>query len=193
MTTIKSLFTKHDQRTIPGLTKEQAMQAASWFWRSRNFGLNFTSPYSVHGEQFYSKLGLRQAIDVWAADEAQHVEVHVSFSAELTDMGAVAGVAGLIILWPVALVGGVVSYVEYENDAQRLMNEFWSYLNAFPKNPQAPPTPAPLPAWAAGQAPQQPSYQQAAPPPPPATKECPKCAGKNDLDSGYCKHCGAKL
>ena len=56
---IKNLFTKRDHRSISGITKEQAMQAASWFWRSRQFGVNFTSPYSVHGEQFFSKLGLR--------------------------------------------------------------------------------------------------------------------------------------
>lgn len=191
---IKSLFTKRDHRPVPGLTKEQAMQAASWFWRSRNFGVNFTSPYSLHGEQFYSKLGLRQSIDVWAADEGQNVGVDLSFSAELTDVGAVAGIAGLVILWPVALVGGAVSYVEYENDAQRKMAEFWSYVNAFPKNPQPPSGPAPLPPWAQGQAPVQPVAQPVAPPPPPAPmKECPKCAGKNDPDGVFCKHCGAKL
>jgi len=187
---IKSLFTKRDHRTIPGLTKEQAMQAAGWFWRSRSFGVNFTSPYSVHGEQFYSKLGLRQSIDVWAADEGKDVGVDVSFSAELTDVGAVAGIAGLVILWPVALVGGAVSYIEYENDAQRLMTEFWSYINAFPKNPQPPSAPAPLPAWAQGQ---QPLQAPVAPQTPPPTKECPKCAGKNDVDGKFCKFCGEKL
>ena len=187
---IKSLFTKRDHRIIPGLTKEQAMQAASWFWRSRNFGVNFTSPYSVHGEQFYSKLGLRQSIDVWAADEGQNVGVDLSFSAELTDVGAVAGVAGLIILWPVALVGGAVSYIEYENDAQRLMTEFWSYINAFPKNPQPPSGPALLPSWAQGQQPVPTPYPPQAPQP---IKECAKCSGKNELDSAFCKYCGAKL
>jgi len=187
---IKSLFTKRDHRAVPGLTKEQAMQAASWFWRSRNFGVNFTAPFSVHGEQFFSKLGLRQAIDVWAADEGQTVGVDVSFYAELTDVGAVAGVAGLIILWPVALVGGAVSYIEYENDAQRLMSEFWSYLNVFPKNPQPPSGPAPLPPWAQGQ---QPLQTPGAPPATASTKECAKCSGKNDLDSKFCKYCGEKL
>src|SRR5512136_2219337 len=172
---IKSLFTKHDHRAIQGVTKEQAMQAASWFWRSRNFGVNFTSPYSLHGEQFYSKLGLRRSIDVWAADEGENVGVDLSFSAELTDVGAVAGIAGLVILWPVALAGGAVSYIEYENDASRLMSEFWSYASAFPKNPQPPSGPAPSPAWAQGQQPVQPAY---APQPPQQLKECGKCAGK---------------
>jgi len=187
---IKSLFTKRDHRIIPGLTKEQAMQAAGWFWRSRNFGVNFTSPYSVHGEQFYSKLGLRQSIDVWAADEGKDVGIDVTFAAELTDVGAVAGVAGLVILWPVALVCGAVSYIDYENDAQRLMAEFWSYANAFPKNPQPPSAPAPPPAWAQGQQPVQPVAQ---PPPAPQIKECKFCTGKNDQDSKFCKYCGEML
>jgi len=187
---IKSLFTKHDHRAVQGITKEQAMQATSWFWRSRNFGVNFTSPFSVRGEQYYSKLGLKQSIDVWAADEGQGVGVDLSFSAELTDVGAVAGIAGLVILWPVALVGGAVSYIEYENDANRLMAEFWSYVSAFPKNPQPPSGPAPLPPWAQGQQPVQVANQ---PQPTPQMKECAKCAGKNDLDSKFCKFCGEKL
>jgi hypothetical protein len=32
---IKNLFTKRDHRSVLGITKEQTMKAASWFWRSR--------------------------------------------------------------------------------------------------------------------------------------------------------------
>jgi hypothetical protein len=39
---IKNLFTKHDHRNMPGITKEQVMQAAGWYWRSRQFGITYT-------------------------------------------------------------------------------------------------------------------------------------------------------
>src|SRR5512136_1664076 len=100
---IKNLFTKRDHRNFPGLTKEQAMQAASWFWRSRQFGVSFTAQYSVHGEQYFSKLGLRQSVDVFAVDEGTNVGIDLSFSAELTDTGGVAGIVGAVIWWPIAL------------------------------------------------------------------------------------------
>jgi hypothetical protein len=186
---IKNLFTKRDHRSLQGMTKEQAMQASSWFWRSRQFGINFTSPFSVHGEQFFSKLGLRQSVDVFATDEGSGVGVDLSFSAELTDVGGIAGIVGVVIWWPIAVAGGAVSYIEYENDAQRLMGEFWSYLQSFPANPQPPAGPAPLPTWAQG-APQPVGAPQGVSS---AAALCPKCGAALDSDSVYCKRCGTKL
>ena len=186
---IRNLFTKRDHRSIPGLTKEQAMQAANWFWRSRQFAVSFTSPYSVHGEQFYSKLGLRQSIDTFAADEGPNVAVELSFSAELTDAGGVVGLVAAVIWLPITVAAGAVSYIEYENDAQRLMAEFWNYVQNFPKNPQPPAGPAPMPTWAQGQQP--PGTVQ--PASAPRAKTCPKCGENADSDSAFCKYCGTKL
>jgi hypothetical protein len=174
---------------MAGLTKEQTMQAAGWFWRSRQFGVNFTSPYSLHGEQFFSKLGLRQSVDVYAVDEGSSVGVDLSFSAELTDAGGVVGIVGAVIWLPITVAVGAVSYVEYENDAQRLMADFWSYLQAFPSNPQPPAGPAPLPSWATAKAPQPTSEPSSASP----TRTCPKCGGGVDSDSTFCKYCGTRL
>lgn len=192
---IKNLFTKRDHRIVPGVTKEQAMQAAGWFWRSRQFGISFTSPYSLQGSQFYSKLGLRQSIVVWAVDEGPNVAVDLTFAAELTDEGAVVGAIGAVLLLPVTVAVGAVSYIEYDNDAVRQMNDFWSYVYAFPHNPQPPPM-APPPTWAAQAPPQAVPPPPAAAPqqaPPPQPPKCPNCGMLLDADSKFCKHCGTKL
>ncbi len=186
---IKDLFTKRNHRSIPRLTKEQAMQASAWFWRSRQFGVNFTSPYSLHGEQYYSKLGLRQSIDVYATGEGKDSGVDLSFSAELTDAGGVAGLAGAVIWLPLTVAVGAVSFIQYENDAQRLMMDFWSYLEGFPRNPKPPEGPAPVPSWAQPPKPQPVGSPAGAQ----ATKECPLCGAKIDTDSVFCKHCGTRL
>lgn len=182
---IRNLFTKRDHRTITGITKEQAVQAASWFWRSRQFGITFTSPYSLRGEQYYSRLGLRQSVDTWVAEEGGNVAVDLSFSASLTDEGAVVGVVGAVLLLPVTVAVGAVSYIEYENDAQRLMNDFWSYIYNFPKNPSPPAGPPPPPSWAQGQ-PAQPVAQ------PPPARACSSCGAQLDADAKFCKLCGTK-
>jgi hypothetical protein len=184
---IKNLFTKHDRRSFAGITKEQAMQAAGWFWRYRQFGITYTSPNSMHGGQFYSRLGLRQSVDVWAVDDGPNIGIDVTFSAELTDEGAVVGVVGALIVLPITVAVGAVSYIEYENDAQRLITEFWNYVSSFPKNPQPPSGSPPEPAWAQGQTP------QAAAQPASTARTCPKCNSILDHDSKFCKHCGAKL
>ena len=186
---IKNLFTKHDHRSIPGITKEQVMQAAGWFWRSRQFGITYTTPFSLKGGQFYSKLGLRQSVDVYAVDDGQNTGVDITLSAELTDEGAVVGVVGALLVLPVTVAVGAVSYIEYENDAQRLMNEFWNYVYAFPKNPVPPSGPSPPPSWVQGQT-SQPAMQFTAPPQP---KSCPSCKSSLDLDSKFCKYCGARV
>lgn len=183
---IKNLFTKRDHRSISGITKEQAVQAAAWFWRSRQFGITFSSPLSLRGEQYYSKLGLRQSVDVWVADEGSGTGVDLSFSASLTDEGAAVGVVGAVLLLPVTVAVGAVSYIEYENDAQRLMSDFWSYIYNFQKDPSPPAGPALPPTWAQGQ-PAQP-IAQAQP-----SRACASCGAQLDADSKFCKMCGAKI
>jgi len=186
---IKNLFTKHERRGFAGITKEQVMQAAGWYWRYRQFGVTYTSPYSLRGGQFYSKLGLRQSVDVTAIDDGPNVGVDVSFSAELTDEGAVVGVVGAILVLPITVAVGAVSYIEYDNDAQRLMNDFWNYLYSFPSNPVPPSGPPVAPSWAQGHVPQ-PAMQ---PPAPPSARTCPSCKSALDGDSRFCKFCGAKV
>jgi hypothetical protein len=176
---IRNLFSMHDHRPVNGVTKEQAVQASAWFWRSRNFGVNFASPFSFSGARFESKLGLRQSVSVYVVDEGDNVGVDVMFSAELTDEGAVLGAVGAVVFLPAAAAVGAVSYVEYENDAQRLLGEFWTHLYAFPKDDGAKASKA-----AAGKA----SKGGRG-----AGRTCPGCETKQDGDAKYCKHCGIKL
>lgn len=189
---VKNLFTKHDHRPVMEITKEQAAQAASWFWRFNNFGVSFTSPYSMQGSQFYSKLGLRQSVAVNIIDEGQNVGVDLNVSAELTDEGAVVGIVGLLVL-PVTLAVGAVSYLEYENDAQRLMEEFWRYLYAFPKNPVPPAGTPHVPSWAQGQPAPQAAAAQSAAPLAGIPRACPKCGAQVDSSDTFCRKCGTRL
>jgi hypothetical protein len=185
---IRNLFTKHDHRPIAEITKEQVMQAASWYWRFNNFGVSFASPYSMQGSQFYSKLGLRQSVSIYVVDEGPQIGVDLTLSAELTDEGAVVGIVGAILVLPLTVAVGAVSYMEHENDAQRLMNGFWQYLYGFKKNP-APPSGQPyVPTWA-----QAPAAPQATPPQTGIPMACPKCAAQVDSGDVFCKKCGAKF
>lgn len=186
--TIQNLFTKHDHRVMTGMTKEQAAQAAAWFWRSREFGVSFSGPYSLWGAQYYSRLGLRQQLSVWVADEAGGAGVDISLSAELTDEGTAIGIVGAVLVLPLTVAVGAVSYIEYENDANRLIAEFWSYLHAFPGNPKPPSGPAQPPSWAKGQA-----AQPAGPAPSATARTCPSCGVAADADAKFCKGCGTKL
>ncbi|MEM2891866.1 MAG: zinc ribbon domain-containing protein [Thermoplasmata archaeon] len=168
---IKNLFSKREHRNMQGVTKEEVMQASARFWRSRNFGVNFTAPYSLHCEQFQSKLGLRQSVDVIAVEEGAGTGVDLSFSAELTDAGAVAGIATAVIVPVVTVAVGAISYVEYENDAQRMMAEFWSHLASLPRGPQPPQGPASAES----------------------SRACPHCGAPAEGAGSFCRFCGTRL
>lgn len=185
---IRNLFTKHDHRPIAEITKEEVMQAASYYWRFNDFGISFATPYSMQGSQFYSKLGLRQSLSLYLVDEGSQIGVDLSLSAELTDEGAAVGIVGAILVLPLTVAVGAVSYIEYDNDAQRLINGFWHYLYGFKKNPTPPAGQPYVPSWAQGA----PAPQSAAPTAG-APRACPKCAAQIDSGDVFCKRCGEKL
>lgn len=176
---IKNLFTKHEHRVLSGMTREQAVQAAAWYWRSRQFGVNFPSPYALAGAQYYSKMGLRQQVHVTCFEMGQGVGVDVNFSGELTDEGAVVGAVGAILVLPVAVAVGAVSYLEYENDANRLLIDFWSYMSSYTPGSSPPAENPPAPSWAGG--------------PAPKARTCPGCNAPADPDAKFCKYCGTSL
>jgi hypothetical protein len=177
---IKNLFTKHEHRVFPGLTKEQAVQGASWFWRSRQFGINFQSPYALAGAQYYSRMGLRQQVHITCFEMGQGAGVDVSFSGELTDEGAMVGAVGAILVLPVAVAVGAVSYIEYENDANRLLSDFWTYMSSYSSERKPPAEGGSAPSWAEGGG-------------PPKARACSSCGAPADPDSRFCKHCGTAL
>src|SRR5256712_13786160 len=55
--------------------------------------------------------------------------VDLTFSAQITDEGLIAGAVTAVFLLPVAVLGGAVSYAEYETDAQNLIVAFWQVLS----------------------------------------------------------------
>lgn len=177
---IKNLFTKHEHRTFPGVTKERAIQGAAWYWSSRQFGVSFQSPHALQGVQYSSKLGLRQQVRVTCFDTAQGVGIDISFSAELTDEGAVVGAVGAVLVLPVAVAVGAVSYMEYENDANSLLRDFWSHMSSCASNPQPP-----------GASPSSPSGAEDGARKHPQT--CPGCNAPADADSRFCRYCGTRL
>ena len=187
---IRNLFTKHEHRVLAGMTMQQAIQGAAWYWRSRQFGINFTSTHALTGAQYYSKLGLRQRVSVVCFEMGQGVGVEVDFSAELTDEGAVVGAVGAILVLPVAVAVGAVSYFEYENDANRMLSDFWTYMSSYSSDLQPPAGPPPAPTWAQSQ---QPPSMPAPAPTSEAVPQCPNCRASVEPDSRYCKHCGTRL
>lgn len=147
------MLEKRDVRFLPGARRE-AVWARAWEWWSRQgFQLSQTGPYRCRGTSVYARIGLKRELDL-AIDEASGgCSADLTFRARITDEGLIAGAVTAVVLWPVALVGGAVSYSEYESDARNLLLAFWQFVSPAPDAPAATQPPEmPLPCKACGSA-----------------------------------------
>jgi hypothetical protein len=163
---IQRLFTRHDQRVFPSTTKEEMVARVGEFLRQSQFSLGFVSPYQLHAEQYFAKLGLRRVMDVSVYDSGSDVGVAVDLSASLGDAEAAVGVVGALLVLPLAAAVGAVSYLDYESDAQALIASMWNYIGTSPAPGEAEPA---------------------------VTVRCGNCGLEVDADSKFCKRCGAQL
>ena len=139
------MFEKRDVRSVAGVTRD-ALWSQVWDWWSRQgFHLSKTGPYRFHGSSFYSNIGLRREFDLVLTEDAGGCTLDLNFSARVTDEGVVLGAVSAVVFWPVAVVGGALSYTQYETDAQNLTMAFWQYVGSLTSSgsrtavPSAPP------------------------------------------------------
>ena len=136
------MFEKRDGRSFLGLRRDDVW-AKSWDWWGRQgFHLTKTGQYRFHGSSDYSRIGLRREFDLIVDDVAGGCNIDLTFSAQITDEGLIAGAVTAVLLLPVAVLGGAVSYSEYETDARNLILTFWQFLSTAPSGSRAKATPA---------------------------------------------------
>ena len=151
------MFEKREVRFVPGVRRE-AMWTKGWdWWVRQGFQLTQTGPYRCHGASFYARIGLRREFDLIIDDASDGCTVDLTFHATLTEEGLVVGAVTALLLLPVAVLGGAVSYSEYETDARNLILAFWQTVSPSPgaSGSQAPAMPPPckgcgsalLPDW----------------------------------------------
>ncbi len=164
---LQHLFSKRDGRTYPRLPVDTALAGVRTFLHQAQFQIFDVNQQQVHGEQFFQKLGLRRAMDVWVNPQGDGSIVTVDISATLGDPEAAVGLLGAVIYLPLAVAVGAVSYLDYERDATSLITSLWNYLDNLDERPS-------------------PSGPESVP-------RCSNCGLSLDHDSRYCKKCGAQV
>ncbi len=126
---VHHMFEKREVRTVPGIRRDDLWTKAWDWWSRQGFHLAQTGPYRFHGTSYYERIGLRREFDLVIDEVAGGSSVDLSFRASLTNEGLVLGAVTAVLLFPVAVVGGAVSYTEYETDARNLMAAFWQQMS----------------------------------------------------------------
>jgi len=133
------MFQKREVHFVPGL-KPADLWPKAWDWWSRQgFQLAQTAPNSLSGASFYSRIGLRRELWLVLTDAPNGCNADLALNAQITDEGLVLGAVSAVLFLPVAVVGGAVSYSEYETDARNLMLAFWQYVYSLGAPPGTPP------------------------------------------------------
>ncbi len=130
------MFEKRDVRAFPGVGREALFRPAAEWWSRQGFYVYQRAPYHISGESYYSRIGLRREFEMRMDEVDGTTHVDLTLKARISDEGIIGGAVATVIFWPVAVVGGAVSYSEYENDARNLMGSFWSYVGQLASAPK---------------------------------------------------------
>jgi hypothetical protein len=144
------------------------------YWARQGFYVGQISPFQIRGESYHSNIGLRREFYLRLDEHEGSTYIDLTFRARITDEGAIGGTAAAVLFWPVAVIGGAVSYSEYEKDATNLMYSFWGYVDQTARRKG-----------------NEPSDQAHPPPPPPPPHEKP--ASPQKVNNIPCNECGALL
>ena len=159
------MLDRREYRTYNGVKKDDIFQRVCEFWSQNGFYVAQISPWHIQGKSYYSKIGLKREFNIYFTEDEGITSIDLNFNASISDEGLVGGVAAAVIFWPVAVVGGAISYSEYENDANQLLTSFWNHVNTI--------------AQTQGQA-TEPGKKPMPPPP-------------EDIETKFCGGCGALL
>lgn len=136
------MFEKREVRFVEGVSRDDIWAKAWDWWTRQGFALTKTGPYRCHGASFYARIGLRREFDLILDEANGGCTVDLTFRAVLTEEGLIAGAVTAVVLWPIAVLGGAVSYSEYEADARNLLLAFWQFVATGPGARSTSPPPA---------------------------------------------------
>ena len=123
------MFEKWESKSYPGVDAA-ALHKHAFSWRhGAGFRIMETGPGQFRAVSA-SRWGLEREATVTVKDVSGVAILELRFRANVTTEGVLAGGIALILLWPVAVLGGAYSYAKYETDALDLMASFWNSVGA---------------------------------------------------------------
>lgn len=132
------MFEKREYREYKNTPRDTIYSAVCKWWTDRGFYIGQIAPYHIQGTSYYTKIGLRREFFLKIDEINGNTYLDILFKATITDEGLIGGVAATVIFWPVAAIGGVLSYDEYQREANSLLSSFWQQMDALTKQTGAP-------------------------------------------------------
>jgi hypothetical protein len=178
------MFEKREYRMYKGIKKDKIYKEITDYWSSQGFYVNQISAYYLFGQSYYERIGLRREFYLYLEEKDGDTHINLHFFAKITDTGTIGGLAAAVIALPVAVVGGAISYHEYEKDANSLMYHFWSHLDKITHQPSKIPSQAPKPPSQIKETPSPDKIEKV------STEACAECGALLPPSWKACPYCG---
>jgi hypothetical protein len=123
------MFEKWQSKTYPKADATELHKHAFQWWNGTGFRVNEVGPGAFTATSA-SRWGLERQAEVNVKDVKGTTEVEMRFRANVTTEGILGGGLALILVWPVAVIGGAYSVNQYEKEALDLMYSFWNSMGA---------------------------------------------------------------
>ncbi len=123
------MFEKWESKSYPNTDATTIHKHAFQWWGGTGFRLTETGPGQFRAVSA-SRWGLEREANLTVKDVAGTAVVELRMRANVTTEGVLGGGLALVLLWPVAVIGGAYSYAQYEKDALDLMAAFWNSVGA---------------------------------------------------------------
>ena len=123
------MFEKVETRFYTGADARLVHAQTFMWWQQQGFQVQETGPGAFTAVSA-ARLGLRREAALAVRDTGTTTVVELRMKAQISDEGLIAGGLALVLVWPVAVVGGAYSYAKYEEDAIGLMSTFWRALES---------------------------------------------------------------
>ena len=121
------MFEKWESKSYPHADATDLHRHAFQWWISTGFRVSETGPGEFRAVST-SRWGLEREANIKIKDVAGTAVVETRVKANVTSEGVLGGGLALVLLWPVAVVGGAYSYAQYEKDALDLVTAFWNSI-----------------------------------------------------------------
>jgi hypothetical protein len=123
------LFSKREVLVYKNVDIDLMIPQLMDYWTRMGFYVTQMSPHYLSGVAYGEEMGIRSQFNLTIFPRGEYTTFDLYTQGEIQTSSIVILVIIAVLLWPVALILGLVSYFKYDSRSKSSMYNFWGFLN----------------------------------------------------------------